>query len=109
MCHCPVHQAYEQPTTKGHMIPRRKILLTGSTGYVGGRLLPALLDDGHDVRCLVRSPKDARLDPRAKVTRGDLLGDPAALEEAMDGVDVAYYLEHSMGGDGDFAERDRRA
>ena len=91
------------------MPTRRHILLTGATGYVGGRLLPLLLDEGHEVRCLVRSPERADLDPRAEVVKGDLL-DPQGLEEAMQGIEVAYYLVHSMGaGADDFAERDRRA
>src|SRR3954470_4409356 len=91
------------------MPSRRHILLTGATGYIGGRLLPVLLDAGHEVRCLVRDPDRADLDPRAEVVKGDLL-DPAGLEDAMAGIEVAYYLVHSMGsGAGDFAERDRRA
>lgn len=91
------------------MPTRRRILLTGATGYVGGRLLPVLLEEGHEVRCLVRNPGRADLDARAEVVKGDLL-DPEGLEEAMQDIDVAYYLVHSMGsGAEDFAERDRRA
>jgi uncharacterized protein YbjT (DUF2867 family) len=91
------------------MITRRRILLTGATGYVGGRLLPELLSAGHQVRCLVRNPDGAGLDPRAEVVQGDLL-EAESLDEALHGVDVAYYLVHSMGsGADDFAERDRRA
>jgi uncharacterized protein YbjT (DUF2867 family) len=89
----------------------KTIVLTGATGYVGGRLLPALLDAGHDVRCVVRRPERADLPDGARVVRGDVLsGD--GLDAALDGADVAYYLVHSMGGangDGDFAGRDRRA
>ncbi|QEC47668.1 NAD-dependent epimerase/dehydratase family protein [Baekduia soli] len=83
------------------------IVLTGATGYVGGRLLPTLLQDGHEVRCVVRDPARADLPAGAVVVRGDVLsGD--GLDEAMAGADVAYYLVHSMGGGkGDFAARDR--
>lgn len=90
----------------------RTILLTGATGYVGGQLLPRLLADGHDVRCLVRDRDRARRrigDERATLVEGDVL-DGRGLDEAAAGVDVAYYLVHSMGGaGGDFAERDRAA
>jgi uncharacterized protein YbjT (DUF2867 family) len=86
----------------------RSILLTGATGYVGGRLLGPLLDAGHDVRCLVRNPDRADLDPRAEVVQGDLVSGEG-LDDALDGIEVAYYLVHSMGGDGDFAARDRDA
>jgi uncharacterized protein YbjT (DUF2867 family) len=89
----------------------KKIVLTGATGYVGGQLLPRLLDAGHEVRCVVRTPDHADLPDGAQVIQGDVLsGD--GLDEAAAGADVAYYLVHSMGGadDGeDFAARDRRA
>jgi uncharacterized protein YbjT (DUF2867 family) len=87
------------------------VLLTGATGYIGGRLLPRLLDDGHRVRCLVRDPDRARrtLPAEAQIVRGDAVsGDGVA--DALRDVDVAYYLVHSMGaGRGDFAQRDRDA
>ena len=85
-----------------------RILITGATGYVGGHLAPELLRRGLDVRCLVRDPRRATLPAPAEVVRGDVL-DEATLAPALDGVDVAYYLVHSMGakGDGDFAARDR--
>jgi uncharacterized protein YbjT (DUF2867 family) len=89
----------------------KKIVLTGATGYVGGQLLPRLLDAGHELRCVVRTPDHADLPDGAHVIQGDVLsGD--GLDEAAAGADVAYYLVHSMGGsdDGeDFAARDRRA
>jgi uncharacterized protein YbjT (DUF2867 family) len=90
----------------------KTIVLTGATGYVGGELLPALLDAGHRVRCVVRNPDHADLPDGAEVVKGDVLsGD--GLDEAAAGADVAYYLVHSMGGsddgDEDFAARDRRA
>jgi len=87
------------------------ILLTGATGYVGGSLLPVLLDAGHRVRCLVRDPARAEgsLPGGADVVQGDVL-DAGSLERALDGIEVAYYLVHSMGARGDdFAARDRRA
>ncbi len=84
------------------------ILVTGATGYIGGRLVPRLLGADHVVRCLARDP--ARLQgrawvPQVQVARGDVL-DPASLAPALAGVDVAYYLVHSMGGGGDFHARD---
>ncbi|MEZ5371963.1 MAG: SDR family oxidoreductase [Microthrixaceae bacterium] len=86
------------------------ILLTGATGYIGGRLAPRLLDDGHRVRCLVRTPSKLRDVPwrdQVEVAEGDVL-EPDTLGPAMDGIDVVYYLVHSLGGD-DFVEVDRRA
>jgi uncharacterized protein YbjT (DUF2867 family) len=86
------------------------ILLTGATGYVGGRLLKALQAKGHRVRCLARRPEF--LKPRAsastEIVQGDVL-DPASLQAAMQGVDTAYYMVHSMGSTGTFEEGDRRA
>jgi uncharacterized protein YbjT (DUF2867 family) len=94
------------------MIPSpdaKRILLTGATGYVGGQLLPALLDAGHTVRCLVRDPARADLPDGAAVLRGDVR-EGAAVRAALRDTDVAYYLVHSMGGaGGDFAAADREA
>ncbi len=85
-------------------------LLTGATGYVGGALLPRLQESGAFVRCLVRNPAAAKLpaDPRTEVVGGDVL-DPESLSAAMQRVDVAWYLIHSMGGRGDFQALDQRA
>lgn len=85
------------------------ILLTGATGYVGGRLLRAFEAEGLCVRCLVRQPELFRTDlaPTTEVVRGDVT-DPASLAVAMPGVTTAYYLVHSMGDAEDFEEQDRR-
>ena len=91
-----------------HASHERLILVSGATGYVGGRLVPRLLAAGHRVRCLVRDP--SRLQgrgwlPHVEVAAGDVLR-PASLSEALTGVDVAYYLIHSMAGGSGFHERD---
>ncbi len=81
-----------------------KILVTGATGYIGGRLAPRLVDAGHDVRVIVRDPSKLRDVPWAAhvdVVTGDL-SDPATLPAAFDGVEVVYYLVHAMGVKGDF-------
>ena len=87
------------------------VLLTGATGYVGGRLLPLLADEGQ-LRCLVRDPGRAPDAVRPHAVQGDAVSGEG-LAEALDGIEVAYYLIHSMGGKGgsseDFAARDRRA
>jgi uncharacterized protein YbjT (DUF2867 family) len=88
-----------------------KVLVTGATGYIGGRLVPRLLEKGHDVRVMVRDP--ARIagrswTPSVEVARGDI-EDPPSVRAALDKVDAAYYLIHLMDSGGDFAERDRRA
>jgi uncharacterized protein YbjT (DUF2867 family) len=92
------------------MHPPGRILLTGATGYVGGRLLPLLVADGWRVRCLARQPEHllARVPAGVEVVRGDLL-DAASLSAAMQGVEAAFYLVHSMGATGDFEEQDRVA
>ncbi|MEU4739022.1 SDR family oxidoreductase [Actinosynnema sp. NPDC023658] len=85
-------------------------LVTGATGYLGGRLVPRLLAEGHRVRCLARDPRKLRDVPWAgqvEVVRGDVL-DPASLREAMRDVDVVHYLVHSLNV-ADFADADRRA
>ncbi|HEV2130113.1 MAG TPA: NAD(P)H-binding protein, partial [Longimicrobiaceae bacterium] len=89
---------------------RPLLLLTGATGYVGGRLLRVLQERGYRVRCLARQPEylQPRLQPGSEAVRGDLL-DEGSLASALQGVDTAYYLVHSMGSAGDFREEDRRA
>lgn len=97
--------APRQPSTEA------PILVTGATGYVGGRLVVRLLEAGHRVRVLVRDPE--RLAGRAwsdrvEVARGDVLDAPS-LPPAFAGIRDAYYLIHSMAGSPDFPERDRVA
>ncbi|MGP2436145.1 SDR family oxidoreductase [Streptomyces sp. JW3] len=88
-----------------------RCLVTGATGYIGGRLVPELLAAGHRVRCLARSPGKLRDQPWAddvEVAHGDVT-DRASLTAALRDVDVAYYLVHSLAtGDG-FEDTDRRA
>ena len=87
-----------------------RILVVGASGYIGGRLVPLLQARGHD---LVLMSRDARplagRFPEAVVVAADLL-DPSSLPPALEGIEVAYYLAHSMGaGEAGFAERDRQA
>jgi uncharacterized protein YbjT (DUF2867 family) len=86
----------------------KPILVTGATGYVGGRLVPRLLEKGYRVRCLVRDPARLQGRPwlsRVEVVSGDAL-DSDALVNAMQGVSVAYYLIHGKQGGKINAERD---
>jgi uncharacterized protein YbjT (DUF2867 family) len=90
------------------MVSTQHVLVTGATGYIGGRLVPRLLADGHRVRCVARDP--SRLAGRdwegVEVVGGDL-SDPSVLPVVLDGIDVAYYLVHSMAEGAEFRERDR--
>ena len=70
-----------------------RVLLTGATGYVGGRLLPTLLERGHDVRALSRDPSRATLPEGVDVVAGDVV-QGTGLDEALEGVEVALYLVH---------------
>ena len=85
------------------------VLLTGASGYVGGRLLRALEADGRPLRCMARRPDHlrSRVAGGTEVVAGDVL-DPQSLGEALRGVHTAYYLIHSMGTSRDYAENDRR-
>lgn len=85
------------------------ILLTGATGYIGGRLLKRLESAGRDVRCLARRPESIRQDSRhVEVVAGDLL-DPASLASVMKGVETAVYLVHAMADARSFEDSERRA
>lgn len=84
---------------------KMKILLTGSTGYIGKRLIPVLVEAGHEVICCVRDPK--RFNPPQSLAKSitvlqlDLL-DKASLEHIPKDIDAAYYLVHSMSSEGDY-------
>jgi uncharacterized protein YbjT (DUF2867 family) len=84
-----------------------RILLTGATGYVGGRLLPCLLDAGYTVRCAVRRPESVTLaaHENLEVIQADLL-DKTSMEVALQDMDVAYYLAHSLGSSENFEEKE---
>jgi uncharacterized protein YbjT (DUF2867 family) len=86
------------------------ILLTGASGYVGGRLLPRLEATGCRLRCLTRKPEalTGRVAPSTEIVVGDLL-ERDSLAGALRGVDIAYYLVHSMAAARDFEELDRHA
>lgn len=95
---------------------KRTILVTGATGYVGGRLVPRLLADGHTVRTTYSDPNkpqpwwadEPRWQERLERVEMDVQ-DARQVLDALAGVDAAYYLIHGMGGGEDFAETDRRA
>lgn len=90
----------------------KPVLVTGATGYIGGRLIPRLVERGYRVRCLAREPRklsDRRWAtiPNVEILRGDV-GDPDALDAAMADCGAAYYLVHSMMAAGaEYRERDR--
>ncbi len=87
------------------------ILVLGATGYIGRRLVPRLVAKGHEVRTFVRRPSKAAITgcEHCRIIQGDVL-DKASLEGAMDGIDVVYYLVHSMAhGEEEFERRDRVA
>ena len=91
-------------------LDRGLILLTGATGYVGGRLLSILQGQGRRIRCLSRRPEalERQVEASAEVVAADVL-DRRSLDAAMVGVNTAYYFVHSMGASKDFEHEDRIA
>ncbi len=89
---------------------KNRILLTGATGYIGGRLLPMLEELGYSVRCLSRRAGsiDISVGTGREVVEGNVL-EPSSLPASMAGIDTAFYFVHSMGSTADFEEEDRRA
>ena len=88
----------------------RKALVTGATGYIGGRLVPRLLEAGFSVRVLVRNAdklKDVPWRSQVDIIEGDLL-DKYVVNQACTGMEVFYYLVHAMGQKGDFEEKELR-
>ncbi len=93
------------------MAGNRTVLVTGATGYIGGRLVQRLLDAGYQVRCLVRDPsrlQGRRWYDRVEVATGDAL-DPTSLGPALNGIGSAYYLIHGLKGGQVNADRDLQA
>ena len=90
--------------------PPAPILVTGASGYIGGRLVAALERAGRPVRCLTRRPELAagRFGPGTEVVAGDVL-DRASMRRAMTGVEAACYLVHSLGSRGHFEQAEERA
>ncbi len=82
-----------------------QVLVTGATGFVGARLVPRLLESGHEVRAMTRRPDD--YDGPGTPVHGDV-HDPGSLAEALSGIDVAVYLVHSLDDD-DFERKDAEA
>src|ERR1700683_4783246 len=86
-------------------------LVTGASGYIGGRLVPELLSAGYAVRCMARDPgklSDRPWSDDVEIAVADAT-DEIAVRHALQGVDVAYYLIHSLGTDASFERRDRTA
>ncbi len=102
------HDRADQPGRPDHLQGRPLVLVTGATGYVGGRLVPRLLDAGYPVRVMVRDA--ARLQgrewsPQVEIVEGDVTR-PETLPPALRGVAIAYYLVHSMGAGAGFEDAD---
>ncbi|MGO9217705.1 MAG: SDR family oxidoreductase [Streptosporangiaceae bacterium] len=93
------------------MSPPLRCLVTGASGYIGGRLAPDLLAAGYPVRCMARDPgklSDRPWSGDVEIAAADAL-DGIAVRRALEGVDVAYYLIHSLGTGASFEQRDRAA
>ena len=92
------------------MSRNKRILLTGATGYIGGRLREQLEANEYPLRCMARRPEylTAKVDHKTQIIAGDVFN-PDALDQALEGVQVAFYLIHSMGTPGSFEEEDRIA
>ncbi|MEZ0114504.1 uncharacterized protein YbjT (DUF2867 family)/uncharacterized protein YndB with AHSA1/START domain [Catenulispora sp. EB89] len=93
------------------MTPKPTALVTGASGYIGGRLVPELLASGFDVRCLARDPdrlRDHAWAEHVQQVRGDVLA-PQTLPPTLDGVDVAFYLIHSLTTGEGFERTEERA
>src|SRR5579863_3673207 len=100
-----------QPESEVPEVPNAPVvLLTGASGYVGGRLIPLLEQQPVMLRCLARSPDKmrSRVKQSTQIVRGDVL-DALSLDEALRGVHTAYYLVHLMSGSKDFEKEDRQA
>jgi uncharacterized protein YbjT (DUF2867 family) len=92
------------------MMTQKNILLTGATGYIGSHLLPILEKGCYNVRCFVRDPSHCpiSINSQTQIVKGDLL-DKESIRHAMQGIDVAFYLVHSMQFLDNFTEQERRA
>src|ERR1700728_2880829 len=93
------------------MSSRLHCLVTGASGYIGGRLVPELLSAGYAVRCMARDPgklADRPWSDDVEIAVADAT-DETAVRRALEGVDVAYYLIHSLGTGASFEQRDRAA
>ncbi len=91
------------------MVSSARCLVTGASGYIGGRLVPELLAAGYSVRCMARDPgklSDRPWSAQVEITAADAL-DRSGVRRALDGIDVAYYLIHSLGTGSSFERRDR--
>ena len=90
------------------MTAAQRVLVTGATGYIGGRLVPLLLADGHQVRTLVRSPEklsDVPWHDQVEIVRGDL-ADRGSVADALQDIEVLYFLVHSMASGKGFATQE---
>jgi uncharacterized protein YbjT (DUF2867 family) len=95
---------------RSEVLTATTVLLTGASGYVGGRLIPLLEQQPVILRCLARNPDKLRpqVQDSTEVVRGDVL-EASSLDEALQGVHTAYYLVHLMSGSHDFEKDDRQA